>query len=144
VPIIKEVRRELGQRLRFVFRHFPRSNIHPNASAAAEAAEAAGDQGKFWEMHEELFRNQARLGEIDYGHLALRLGLEIYKFETGRTAERHRRRVRADYESGLRSGVKGTPTLFINGRKYQGKVAAKAIVEAVTAAAMPAPDADES
>jgi protein-disulfide isomerase len=122
------VRKELGERLRFVFRHFPQSGIHPNASAAAEAAEAAGDQGKFWEMHEALFRKQKQLGEIDLAHLALSVGVEIYKFETSRTAERHRRRVSADHQSGLKSGVKGTPALFINGRKYEGKIEAKEIV----------------
>jgi protein-disulfide isomerase len=132
LPIIKEVRQALGSRLRFVFRHFPQSSIHPNASAAAQAAEAAGDQGKFWEMHEALFKNQQKLGEIDFSHLALKLGLEIYKFETTRTAERHRQRVRTDYESGLRSGVKKTPTLFINGRKYEGAVDAGAIVAAAS------------
>jgi NhaA family Na+:H+ antiporter len=130
VPIIKEVRKELAERVRFVFRHFPQSGIHPNASTAAEAAEAAGDQGKFWEMHEALFANQKRLGEIDFANLALKLGVEIYKFETSRTADRHRRRVRADYESGVRSGVKKTPTMFINGRRYEGKIEAKEIVRA--------------
>src|SRR5436305_11693520 len=76
VPIVREVRQKLGDRLRFVFRHFPRSSIHPHASAAAEAAEAAGDQGKFWEMHDTLFKHQKELGDLT--HLALLLGLEIY------------------------------------------------------------------
>lgn len=130
VPIIAQVRRRLGDRLRFVFRHFPRSNIHPHASAAAEAAEAAGDQGKFWEMHEALFQHQADLGEIDFSHLALTLGLEIYRFESSRSRELHYQRVRADFESGQLSGVNKTPTLFINGRRYQGPVEAEAIVAA--------------
>jgi protein-disulfide isomerase len=130
LPIVQAVRQALEGRLRFVFRHFPQSSIHPNASTAAEAAEAAGDQGKFWEMHEALFRHQKELGEIDLSHLALTLGLEIYRFETSRTAERHRRRVRADYESGLRSGVTKTPTLFINGRRFDDAIDAKAIVAA--------------
>ena len=122
VPIIKQVRRTMGDRLRFVFRHFPRSSIHPHASMAAEAAEAAGEQGKFWEMHEALFRHQSELADIDLSHLALNLGMEIYRFETSRSREQHRRRVEADYESGLRSGVNKTPTLFINGRRYEGPV----------------------
>src|SRR6476660_6371323 len=92
VPIIAEVRRALGDRLRFVFRHFPRSSIHPHASAAAEAAEAAADQGKFWEMHEALFRHQKELGEIDFSHLALTLGMEIYRFEASRSSQRHGQR----------------------------------------------------
>src|SRR5438309_1285506 len=113
LPIIQEVRQRLGDRLRFVFRHFPQSSIHPHASVAAEAAEAAAEQGKFWEMHESLFRHQKELAEVDMTHLALRLGLEIYKFETSRNRERHRERVRADFEGGVRSGVHKTPTLFI-------------------------------
>ncbi len=130
VPIMKEVRRLLGDRLRFVFRHFPQSSIHPNASMAAEAAEAAGEQGKFWEMHEALFRHQKDLAEIDLSHLALNLGLEIYKFETSRSREQHRRRVQDDFESGKRIGVKKTPTLFINGWRYDGPIEANAIVAA--------------
>jgi protein-disulfide isomerase len=130
VPVIEQVRQKLGERLRFVFRHFPQNSIHPHASAAAEAAEAAADQGKFWLMHEALFRHQKDLTEIDYSHLALTLGLDIYKFETSRNRESHVRRVRADFESGLRSGVKGTPTLFINGRRYEGKMEAGEILKA--------------
>lgn len=133
VPIIERVRRELGDRLRFVFRHFPQSGIHPHASAAAEAAESAGEQGKFWEMHAALFAHQKELGELDLSHLALTLGLEIYKFESGRTSERHRRRIEGDYQSGIRSGVKGTPTLFINGVQYTGRVEAEAILKQVEA-----------
>lgn len=128
VPIAIEIRKKLGGRLRFVFRHFPRNSVHPHASAAAEAAEAAGEQGKFWEMHKALFEHQKELSTLDFSHLALTLGLEIYKFETSRESEKHRRRVAMDYESGLRSGVTGTPTLFINGRKYGGPMDAGAIV----------------
>jgi protein-disulfide isomerase len=133
VPILQEVRETLGDRLRFIFRHFPQSSIHPHASAAAEAAESAGDQGKFWEMHQALFEHQKELGEIDFSHLALRLGLEIYKFEASRSSERHRHRIRADHESGTRSGVTKTPTLFINDRKYEGPIEAKAIIAAALA-----------
>jgi protein-disulfide isomerase len=135
VPILDEVRKSLGDRVRFVFRHFPQSSIHPHASAAAEAAESAAEQGKFWEMHASLFKHQEELATLDLSHLALNLGLEIYKFETGRSQERHERRIRADYEGGLRSGVHKTPTLFINGRRYDGVVEAKAIVSAATVAA---------
>jgi protein-disulfide isomerase len=127
VPIIHEVRRALGDQLRFVFRHFPQSSIHPHASVAAEAAEAAAEQGKFWEMHEALFRHQKELDEIDLSHLALSLGLEIYKFETSLGRQQHYQRILADFDSGLRSGVKGTPTLFVNGLRYDGPVDAKSI-----------------
>jgi protein-disulfide isomerase len=128
VPIAREIRQMLGDRLRFVFRHFPRNSIHPHASTAAEVAEAAGEQGKFWEMHETLFRHQKELGTIDYDHLALNLGLEIYQFEIARERDRYRRRVAENYESGVRSGVTGTPTLFVNGRRYTGPINAAAII----------------
>jgi protein-disulfide isomerase len=133
VPIIQEVRKILGERLRFVFRHFPRSSMHPHASIAAEAAEAAGEQGKFWEMHEALFKHQKDLADIDLSHLALTLGLEIYRFETGRTRENHHQRVQGDYASGVRNHVTKTPTLFINGHHYNGPINASAIVAAATA-----------
>jgi len=135
VPVVWAVRAALGDRLRFVFRHFPRSSIHPHASEAAEAAESAADQGKFWEMHQALFDHQQELGEVDFSHLALRLGMEIYKFELSRSAQKHRGRIAAHYESGVRSGVTKTPTLFINERKYDGPIEAQAIVEAALSAA---------
>ncbi len=139
VPIVNEVRETLCDRLRFVFRHFPQSSIHPHASAAAEAAEAAADQGKFWEMHAALFEHQKQLAEIDFSHLALTLGLEIYKFEASRSSDKHRHRIRADHQSGEKSGVKKTPTLFINERKYSGAIEAKAIIAASLAASDRAP-----
>jgi protein-disulfide isomerase len=134
VPVIEEVRKTLGDRLRFIFRHFPRNSIHPHASAAAEAAEAAGDQGKFWEMHAALFKHQKELATLDLAHLALTLGMEIYKFESSRGLERHRRRIRNDSESGLRSGVNKTPTLFINARRYHGPIEVQSIVTAALTA----------
>lgn len=128
VPIVREVRRALGDRMRFVFRHFPRSSIHPHASMAAEAAEAAAEQGKFWEMHEALFKHQKELADLT--HIALTIGVEIYSFESGRSADHHRRRVYMDYESGVLSGVRGTPTFFINDSKYTGAIEPKAIIAA--------------
>ena len=133
VPVMQQVRKKLGDRLRFVFRHFPQSSIHPHASAAAEAAEAAAEQGKFWEMHKAMFDHQKNLSEIDLAHLALGVGLEIYKFETTRAWERHQVRIKSDFESGLRSGVHKTPTLFINGRRYDGPVDAQSILAALPA-----------
>jgi protein-disulfide isomerase len=130
VPVIQEVRKALGDRLRIIFRHYPQSSIHPHASTAAEAAEAAAEQGKFWEMHQALFKHQKELGTLDLSHLALTLGLEIYQFETSRTRDKHLRRIQADFESGQRSGVKGTPTFFINGRKYVGPTTAAEIIAA--------------
>jgi protein-disulfide isomerase len=132
VPIIREVRRLLGDQLRFVFRHFPQSSIHPHASVAAEAAEAAAEQGKFWEMHEALFGHQNELAEIDLSHLALSLGLEIYKFETSLGRQQHYPQILADFDSGVRSGVNKTPTLFMNGRRYDGPIDAKSIAAAAS------------
>jgi protein-disulfide isomerase len=137
VPIVAQLRERLGDRLRFLFRHFPQNSIHPHASVAAEAAEAAGEQGKFWEMHQALFDHQRELADVDLSHLALTLGLEIYRFEDSRSRERHRRRVLGDYESGLRSGVKKTPTFFINGRRYDGSVESDAIVAAANSSLDP-------
>ena len=134
VPIVQEVQRILGDRLCFIFRHFPRNSIHPHASAAAEAAEAAAEQGKFWEMHFALFKHQQELGEIDYSHLALGIGLEIYRFQASQSQEQHRRRIRADFESGEKSGVTKTPTFFINARRYDGPNETEAIIAAAEAA----------
>jgi protein-disulfide isomerase len=134
VPVVQQVQRSLGDRLRFVFRHFPRSSIHPHASAAAEAAEAAAAQGKFWEMHQALFKHQKELGTVDLSHLALTLGLEIYKFESSRTQEKHHQRIDADFAGGVRSGVIKTPTFFINGRRYDGPNTAEGILAAAKAA----------
>lgn len=119
-PILAELRRQIGDRLRIVFRHFPLSSVHPRASAAAAAAEAAAAQGRFWEMHESLFRHQNKLANTDLTHLALRLGLELYRFQRDSESDVYARRIRDDYEGGVQSGVKGTPTFFINGRRYRG------------------------
>jgi protein-disulfide isomerase len=134
VPVIRAVRKRFGDRLRFVFRHFPQYSVHPHASIAAEAAEAAAEQGKFWQMHEALFERQAILGEVDFVHLAGRLGLEIYRFQSAMGSDAHRRRIRSDSENGAKSGVTRTPTLFINDVRYEGKVEVEAIVAAAGAA----------
>jgi NhaA family Na+:H+ antiporter len=120
-PIIKQLRERLGEGLAVVFRHFPQSGIHPHASAAAQAAEAAASQGKFWEMHDLLFGNQQKLADLDLTHLALQLGLEIYGFQTDYERASHIRRIAEDMETGTQSGVRGTPTFFINGCRYSGK-----------------------
>jgi protein-disulfide isomerase len=130
-PVIAELREALGNDLRVVFRHFPLSGVHPHASAAAAAAEAAGVQGKFWDMHDVLFKNQQTLADLDLTHLALRIGLEIYRFQRDQESPALTRRVRADHDGGVRSGVKGTPTFFINGRRYRGKIETAAMVAAI-------------
>ena len=134
-PIIAELLKRLGNKVLFVFRHFPQNSVHPHASTAASAAEAAAEQDKFWEMHETLFKHQKEFGEIDLSHLALRLGLEIYKFESSLGQDLHRRHIATDYEGGLRSGVKGTPTFFINGTRYDGEISVDDLAAAIGAAA---------
>ena len=133
-PILAELRRQIGDRLRIVFRHFPLSSVHHRASAAAVAAEAAAAQGKFWEMHESLFKHQNELADTDLTHLALRLGLELYRFQRDSESDAYARRIRDDYEGGVQSGVKGTPTFFINDRRYRGAKDVPSLLAAINAA----------
>ncbi len=133
-PIVKEVQRRLGNRLRFVFRNFPQNSVHPHASVAAQAAEAAAAQGKFWPMHDLLYKNQADLANLNFNHAALKVGLEIYRFEADLSSEIFSHRVRTDFQGGLRSGVDGTPAFFINETRYSGAIEADALVEALDAA----------
>jgi protein-disulfide isomerase len=121
-PIVNQLRGHFGEQLRFVFRHFPLSTVHPHASSAAQAAEAAAAQGKFWEMHDVLYKHQKDLIDHDLTHFALMIGLELYRFEADISSARFESRVREDYESGVSAGVKGTPSFFINGARYRGKV----------------------
>ena len=130
-PIVNQLRTKLGDRLRFVFRHFPNSTIHPHASIAAQAAEAAGVQGKFWEMHDVLFKHQKDLADHDITHFALLIGLELYRFDADVSSERFREHVREDYLSGIESGVKGTPTFFINGMRYRGNATFEDLSKAI-------------
>jgi protein-disulfide isomerase len=130
-PIIAELRKRLGDRLRVVFRHFPKSSIHPRASAAAMAAEAAGEQGRFWEMHESLFKHQKTLESVDFTHLALQLGLEVYRFGREMESNAWARRVREQFDGGEQSGVRNTPTFFINDKLYAGKIELEAIMKAI-------------
>lgn len=116
--IVKEIQQRMGEQLRFVFRHFPRTNVHPHAEAAAEVAEAAGEQGKFWEMHDKLFENYNRLdGEHLIGY-AEELGLDMQQFDRAITGRIYVGKVREHLQSAMESGVKGTPTYFINGIKH--------------------------
>ena len=119
-PIVKRVQAELGDQLRFVFRNFPLNTIHEHAGVAAQAAEAASAQGKFWEMHDLLYEHQDELADTDLNRYALKLGLEIYRFEADLSGEVYARKVRDDFRGGIRSGVNGTPTFFINGLRYNG------------------------
>jgi protein-disulfide isomerase len=132
-PIIKRLIKEMPD-LRFVFRNFPLSNVHPHASVAAQAAEAAAAQGRFWEMHDQLYEHQKELADLEMSRFALRLGLEIYRFEADLASERFARRVREDYESGIASGVAGTPTFFVNGVRFVGEKDEVTLREAIRSA----------
>jgi protein-disulfide isomerase len=115
---IKAVQKRLGKKLRFVFRNFPLNQAHPYAELAAESAEAAGAQGKFWEMHDALYENQAELGQPLIEELVARLGLDAEKFAADLEARKFQPRVKHDFMGGVRSGVNGTPGLFINGQRH--------------------------
>jgi len=134
-PIVHEVRRRLGSRLLFVFRHFPLSNMHPHAELAAEVAEAAAAQGAFWKMHDALFARPDALEDADLLRRALDLGLDAQRVEREIAAGVHRPRVRSDVQSGVRSGVNGTPTFFINGVRHDDAWDVETLVAALTQAA---------
>lgn len=121
-PVIQAARKAFGGNLRFVFRHFPLRSSHPRALAAAKAAEAAGEQGRFWEMHDRLYRGQTELEDEDLRRHARDIGLDVGRFARELSARAHEVRVREDLASAARSGAKGTPSLFINGELYAGSL----------------------
>jgi protein-disulfide isomerase len=135
-PIVKGVRRYMGENLGFVYRHFPLVEAHPHAESAAEAAEAAGAQGRFWEMHDMLFTHQDALEPEDLVAYAAQLGLDAQRVARELAASVHARKVRDDFRGGIRSGVNGTPTFFINGFRYDGDwTDTAAFIRALTEAA---------
>jgi protein-disulfide isomerase len=119
-PVVKRLQTTLGKKLRFVFRNFPLTQAHPYALIAAEAAEAAALQGKFWEMHDVLFEEQIYLEPGIIRSWAKRIGLNLEKFGNDIKQDVVEKRIKEDRQSGIRSGVNGTPTFFINGTRYDG------------------------
>jgi protein-disulfide isomerase len=119
-PIVKKLQKHYGERLSFVFRNFPLSQMHPWAQPAAEVAEFAGAHGKFWEMHNLLFENQQNLGNALFIELTETLDLSPAQLQTALAEQIYRARVRADFAGGVRSGVNGTPTFFVNGQRHDG------------------------
>jgi protein-disulfide isomerase len=118
---IEHIERQLGGTIRFAYRHFPLTGIHPRALAAAAAAEAAALQGRFWDMHELLFHRQKALADGDLLRYAVQLGLDVAVFDRDRAGPAVADRIRRDVDSGLASGqVLGTPTLFIDGVVHRG------------------------
>lgn len=131
-PIIKEVQKRLGDNLRFVFRHFPTVQTHPHSLRAAEAAEVAGAQGKFWEMHDQLFTHQQALADRDLSHHARRIGLDVDRFTRDMSANTFLKQIEADYNRSLfDEHVTGTPTFYINEVRYTGATDAESLVNAI-------------
>ena len=129
--MIKAIAKSMGSQLRLVFRHMPLLEMHPYAQHAAEAAEAAAAQGKFWQMHEAIYRRQSELGSDLLHQLAVSLKLDIAQFDADLEARRYRPRVKRDFMGGMRSGVASTPAFFINGRRYDGALDQASLLSAV-------------
>ena len=130
-PVVKRLQKSLGKNLRFVFRNFPLTQAHPYALIAAEAAEAAALQGKFWEMHDLLFEQQTLLKPDLIPIWAKRMGLNLEKFAGDIKQGPVDKRIKEDRQSGIRSGVNGTPTFFINGTRYDGSPDYASLLEAL-------------
>jgi protein-disulfide isomerase len=135
-PILKKLEQLAGDLVRVVFRYFPLTNLHPHAELASEAAESAGTQGKFWEMHDLIFEHQNRLQRADLEVYAGRAGLDLDRFRSDLDSHRWASKIRAQFRSGVISGVNGTPTFFVNGRRHDGGYQLEELVRLVTDEAM--------
>ena len=123
-PVVKQLTKEFPQDLHFVYRYFPLSSIHKNARISAQAAEAAGKQNKFWEMHDLLFENQDEWANLadpkeKFKEYAKSIGLDTEKFQKDLESKEVKDKVEKDYQNGLSLGVNATPTFFLNGEKLQ-------------------------
>jgi protein-disulfide isomerase len=130
-PIVKRIQKHFSGRLRFVFRNFPLNELHPEAESAAETAEFASAHGKFWQMHDALYENQRRLGEELYSTLAQKNNLSLSDLHTALQAGSYRERVRSDFSGGVRSGINGTPTFYINGTRHDASFDFETLSEAL-------------
>jgi protein-disulfide isomerase len=130
-PIVNLVLDHFGPKLRLVFRHFPLTQVHPNAKPAAESAEFAGAHGRFWEMHDGIYENQDRLSPPLLFALARALGLSELELRNDLVSEKYASKVKSDFLSGVRSGVNGTPSFFINGHQHEGTYALEDLVLAI-------------
>ena len=131
-PTIKEVQKLLGDNLRFVFRHFPIVETHPHSLRAAEASEAAGAQGKFWEMYDQLFTHQEALGDRDFLQYAKRIGLDAARFSRDMAENVFLRQIEADYDRSIfDEHVTGTPTLYLNEVRYNGSTDIESLLAAI-------------
>jgi Na+/H+ antiporter NhaA len=134
-PVIAKLLDHLGDELRYVFRHLPLSDVHPSAQLAAEAAEAAGAQNAYWDMHDRLLTHQDTLAPSDLYRHAAALGLDLNRFSDDLRRRHFAHRVARDVQSADASGVSGTPTFFVNGRRHQGVYDVDTLTRAVKAAA---------
>jgi protein-disulfide isomerase len=132
-PIVRRIRDQLAGRLLFGFRHFPLRDIHPDAERAAEAAEAAADQGAFWEMHDRMYESNGALSRDDLIGYTAELGLDSDRVAAELDASVHAARVRRDVDNGLASGVTGTPSFFVGGRLHVGSFDAASLIAALEA-----------
>ena len=133
-PVVNELLAHFGDQLRFVFRHMPLAGLHPRAPAAAEAAEAAGAQDRFWEMHDRLFTHQHELSDAELRNHAAAIGLDVARFDLELQERMHAAHVRADYRSGVRSGTPSTPRFFVNGVIHLGSPTFVELEEAISRA----------
>jgi formate-nitrite transporter family protein len=133
-PVVKTLRAVLQDELRLVFRQFPIRESHPHAQHAAEAAEAAAAQGRFWDMHDLLYKNQRALDDANLIHYARDLALDVSRFQSALETGQFTEAVNTDRESGRASGVSGTPTFFINGVRHTSGFEYDALYEAIMAA----------
>jgi protein-disulfide isomerase len=134
-PVIRKLQDHFGDDLRYVFRHLPLTDVHPGAQLAAEAAEAAGAQGAFWPMHDLLLEDQDDVSVSDLYRRASELGLDLDRFSEDLRHRRHAPRIARDVQSADASGVSGTPTFFVNGRRHEGVYDVDALTRAVKTAA---------
>lgn len=130
-PVVNRVLRHFGPNLRYVFRHFPLTQVHPDAEPAAESAEFAGAHGRFWEMHDGIYENQDRLGTPLLFALTRGLGLSEAELRVVLVSERYAAKIRNDFLGGVRSGVNGTPAFFINERQHKGSYAFNDLLAAI-------------
>lgn len=133
-PAVKHVIEAFGDKVRFVYRHFPLEEVHPHALLAAEASEAAGAQGAFWKMHDTLFANRPRLQQPHLHEYATGLGLDMKRYNQEMSGHAHVHRVREQQASGHASGVRATPGFFVNGKRCDVSFGVKALEDAVAAA----------
>jgi protein-disulfide isomerase len=130
-PMVKELQAHFGERLRFVFRNFPLTRLHAYAEPAAEVAEFAASHNQFWQMHDLLFENQKTLGDDLFVQLATNLGLDSGQMQKALADKTFVKRVRDDFTGGVRSGVNGTPTFFINGQRHDGPMNSEFMIQAI-------------